>query len=105
MKQGLALGVRPNVQLCRPNRYMRYSPDNYETCYTIRRNCPLPDHAHTHEGCSCRYLPSAKGLQWLTVLAAICLVIGLLILYLKLITSPQNGLFTILSKSNCFLIL
>jgi hypothetical protein len=91
MKQGIALGIRPNVQLCRPNRYMRYSPDKFDTCYYIRRNCPVTTAVQLPEGCSCRYLPSAKGLQWLTVLAAICLVIGLLLLYLKVIVSPANG--------------
>ncbi|CAF3442594.1 unnamed protein product [Rotaria sp. Silwood1] len=90
MKQGIPLGIRPNVQICRPNRYMRYSPENFDSCYHIRRNCPVTEPEKLHEGCSCRYLPSAKGLQWLTVLAAIFLVLGLLSLYLKTITSPQN---------------
>jgi len=90
MKQGVALGTRPNVQICRPNRYMRYSPEKHNDCYNFRRQCPVMEGAQLPEGCSCRYLPSAKGLQWLTVLAAICLVLGLLILYFKLITSPQN---------------
>ena len=92
MKQGVALGVRPNVPVCRPNRYMRYSPNNFDACYTIRRNCPVIQAGELPAGCSCRYLPSTKGLQWLTVLAAGCLILGLLILYLRIITSPQNGL-------------
>ena len=91
MKQGVALGIRPNVQLCRPNRYMRYSPDKYETCYYIRRNCPVTERAQLPDGCACRYLPSTKFLQWLTIFAAVFLIIGLLLLYLKTITSPQNG--------------
>ncbi|CAF2893269.1 unnamed protein product [Rotaria sp. Silwood2] len=90
MKQGIPLGIRPNVQICRPNLYMRYSPDDFDTCYHIRRNCPVTEPEQLSAGCSCRYLPSTKGLQWLTVLAAIFLVIGLLLLYLKTITSPQN---------------
>jgi hypothetical protein len=92
MKQGVALGVRPNVQVCRPNRYMRYSSKNFDACYNIRRNCPVVEAGQLPEGCSCRYLPSTKALQWLTVLAAGCLILGLLILYLRIITSPQNGL-------------
>jgi hypothetical protein len=92
MKQGVALGVRPNVQVCRPNRYMRYSVDNFDLCYHIRRNCPVTEPSQLPKGCSCRYLPSAKGLQWLTLLAAGCLILGLLLLYLKIITSPQNRL-------------
>ncbi|CAF2322110.1 unnamed protein product [Rotaria sp. Silwood2] len=89
-KQGVAFGTRPNVQICWPNRYMRYSPDKFDTCYSIRRNCPVIEKNDLPEGCSCRYLPSAKALQWLTVLAAIFLVVGLLLLYLKTIASPQN---------------
>lgn len=92
MKQGIALGTRPNVQICRPNRYMRYSVKNFDTCYNIRRNCPVMEASQLPDGCHCRYLPSARALQWLTILAAVCLVIGLLILYLKNIVSPQNGL-------------
>lgn len=91
MKQGVALGVRPNVQICRPNRYMRYSADKFDTCYHIRRNCPVIEPEQLPEGCSCRYLPSAKGLQWLTILAAVFLVLGLLLLYFKTIATPQNG--------------
>ena len=91
MKQGVALGIRPNVQICRPNRYMRYSADKFDTCYYIRRNCPVTEKAQLPAGCSCRYLPSAKALQWLTVLAAICLVIGLLLLYFIAITTPENS--------------
>jgi len=90
MKQGVALGTRPNVQICRPNRYMRYSVESFDQCYNIRRNCPVMEAGQLPKGCSCRYLPSAKGLQWLTVLAAICLVIGLLILYLRTIATPEN---------------
>ncbi len=93
MKQGIALGTRPNVQICRPNRYMRYKVQNFDTCYPIRRNCPVTEVGSLPEGCSCRYLPSAKGLQWLTSLAAVCLIIGLLILYLRTIVTPQNGSF------------
>ncbi|CAF0766158.1 unnamed protein product [Rotaria sordida] len=96
MKQGIALGIRPNVQICRPNRYMRYSSDNFDTCYHIRRNCPVTEQEQLPEGCLCRYLPSAKGLQWLTVLAAIFLVLGLLLLYLKTIASPQNDVAVLL---------
>jgi hypothetical protein len=91
-KQGVALGTRHNVQICRPNVYMRYSVNRFDTCYSIRRNCPVMEPGQLPAGCSCRYLPSAKGLQWLTILAAVFLVIGLLILYLKTIASPQNGL-------------
>lgn len=92
MKQGIALGVRPNVKICYPNLYMRYSSDKVDVCYNIRRSCPVIEPAQLPKGCSCGYLPSAKGLQWLTVLAAIFLILGLLLLYLKTITSPQNGL-------------
>jgi len=91
MKQGVALGTRPNVQICRPNRYMRYSVENFDTCYYIRRNCPVTEPEQLPNGCSCRYLPSAKALQWLTILAAIFLISGLLILYLKTIATPQNN--------------
>lgn len=89
-KQGVPLGVRPNVELCRPNHYMRYSPDKFDECYHIRRSCPVMKPEDIPKGCSCQYLPSAKGLQWLTVFAAILLVLGLLLLYLKTIATPQN---------------
>jgi hypothetical protein len=92
LKQGVALGVEQNIKICRPNLYMRYSPDDYSTCYNIRRNCPVIEKSQLPKGCSCRYLPSTKGLQWLTCLAALCLIFGLLIIYLKVITTPQNGL-------------
>jgi len=91
MKQGVALGTRPNVQICRPNRYMRYSVNDFEACYSVRRNCPVTEPGQLPKGCSCRYLPSARGLQWLTVLAAIFLILGLLILYLKTIAKPENN--------------
>lgn len=92
-KQGVPLGNRVNVSTCRPNRYMRYKVANFDTCYPIRRNCPVSETAQLPEGCSCRYLPSTKGLQWLTILAAICLGVGLLVLYTKTQVSPQNGSF------------
>jgi len=103
VKQGVALGTRHNVQLCRPNRYMRYSVANFDTCYYVRRNCPVTEPSQLPKGCSCRYLPSAKALQWLTILAAVCLVTGLIILYVKLITTPQKGLF--IKKKNNFKII
>lgn len=90
-KQGVSLGTRANVTICRPNLYMRYKSDHFEQCYHIRRNCPVTPLSQLPEGCSCKYLPSAKGLQWLTVLAAICLGLGLLILFVKTQVSPQNG--------------
>ena len=90
-KQAIALGIRPNVQICVPNRYMRYKADKFDSCYHIRRNCPVIEQDELPEGCACRYLPSTKGLQWLTILAAIFLVLGLLLLYLKTIASPQNS--------------
>lgn len=93
MKQGVALGIRPNVQLCRPNLYMRYSADKHDSCYHVRRNCPVANLAQLPEGCSCRYLPSTRGLQWLTILAAVFLVLGLVLLYFKTIVSPQNSSF------------
>lgn len=100
MKQGISLGTRPNVQICRPNRYMRYSVENFDTCYNIRRNCPVMDAGQLPNGCHCRYLPSARALQWLTILAAVFLVIGLLILYLKIIATAQNGLFFLRKSMN-----
>jgi len=90
MKQGVALGTRHNVHVCRPNRYMRYSVENFDTCYYVRRNCPVVEPGNLPKGCSCRYLPSTKGLQWLTILAAVFLSIGLLLLYVKLVTSSQK---------------
>jgi hypothetical protein len=72
---------------------MRYSPDNYTSCYPIRRRCSVLEKHQLPKGCSCRYLTSAKVLQWLTVIAAIFLVLGLILLYLKIIASPQNGLY------------
>lgn len=90
MKQGVALGIRPNVQICRPNRYMRYTSDKFPACYHIRRNCAVHQQAQLPEGCLCRYLPSVRVLQWLSIVAAIFLVLGLLLLYFKTITSPQN---------------
>ena len=93
-KQGIAIGIRP-VQVCYPNRYMRYAPEKYDTCDHIRRNCPVLQPADIPEGCSCRYLPSARCVQWLSILAAAFLTIGLLLLYLKTIASAQNGSFCI----------
>lgn len=91
VKQGVSFGTRPNVEVCIPNRYMRYSFNNFDKCYHLRRNCPVNEQSQLPAVCSCRYLPSTKALQWLTVLAAICLVIGLLILHLKTIGTAQNG--------------
>jgi len=90
MKQGVALGVRHNVQICYPNRYMRYSADKFDTCYHIRRNCPVTEPGQLPDGCFCRYLPSARALQWLTVLAAVFLILGLVLVYLKIIITGQN---------------
>ncbi|CAF3608659.1 unnamed protein product [Adineta steineri] len=90
IKQGLALGVQPNVQICRPNLYMRYKPNEFNLCYNIRRYCPVLQVDQIPEGCSCRYLPSTKALQWFTVLAAVFLIIGLLLVYLNNIAQPQN---------------
>ena len=92
LKQGVALGVRTDIKVCRPNRYMRYTPDTFHACYPTRRTCSVIDDDKLHEGCSCSYLPSTKGLQWLTCLGALCIILGLLLLYLKVITTPQNGL-------------
>ena len=94
IKQGVALGTQPNVQFCYPNRYLRYSPESYQACRNFRRNCPVTPKDQLPEGCSCRYLPSAKGLQWLTVLAAICLTLGVILLYLKTITTPENSSYS-----------
>jgi hypothetical protein len=107
MKQGVALGTRVNVQICRPNVYMRYSLDHFDACYSIRRNCPVIEPGQLPQGCYCRYLPSAKALQWLTILAVVFLVIGLLILYLKTIASPQNDSATLVLSFGpfiCFLL-
>jgi hypothetical protein len=93
VKQGVALGTRPNVFICRPNHYMRYSVENFEICYYIRRNCPVIEPGQLPKGCHCQYLPYAKGLQWLVILAAIFLIVGLLLLYLKIIATPQKSLF------------
>jgi hypothetical protein len=60
IKQGVALGTRLNVQVCRPNVYMRYSSDNHHSCYHIRRNFPVTLKDQLTEGCSCRYLLPAK---------------------------------------------
>jgi hypothetical protein len=92
IKQGVTIGTRTNVQFCYPNRYMRYSPNSYHTCNVWRRSCPVLTKDKIPAGCSCSYLPSAKALQWLTVLAAVCLILGLILLYLKIITAPENSL-------------
>ena len=91
IKQGVTVGTRADVQFCYPNRYMRYSPQSYQACHNFRRSCPVLSKDKIPEGCSCRYLPSAKALQWLTVLAAICLTIGLILLYVKTIAAPENS--------------
>ncbi|CAF0892986.1 unnamed protein product [Didymodactylos carnosus] len=41
--------------------------------------------------CTCDYIPSTKGLQWCCILAALYLILGILVLYLKLIAAPQNA--------------
>lgn len=95
MRQGVTLGTRTNVQFCHPNRYMRYSTNNYTLCHNYRRKCSVFNQDQFPEGCSCQYLPSTKGLQWLTGLAAICLILGILLLYLRSIASPNNSSYTI----------
>lgn len=90
-EQGVAVGVRLNVPICYPNRYLRYSPSSYRTCNFYRNKCPVMNKNDLLKECSCRYLPSSKALQWLTVLAAICLVLGLILLYFKAIATPQNN--------------
>jgi hypothetical protein len=90
IRQGVTMGTRKNVQFCYPNVYMRYTPEHYTTCNNYRRRCSVLEKSQIPEGCSCRYLPSAKGLQWLTILAALTLILGLLLIYLKLISSSQN---------------
>lgn len=96
IKQGVALGTRQNVAICWPNRYMRYTPEKFDSCYNVRRNCPVSETVKLPEGCSCHYLPSTKVIQWLTILAAVFLIFGLLLLYLKTIASPQNGLYILM---------
>jgi hypothetical protein len=93
MKQGVALGIQADVQICRANRYMRYSPAHFPSCYQIRRHCPVIDKQRLPAGCSCRYLPSIEAVQWLTVLAVVFLVVAVLLLYLKAISSADNGSF------------
>lgn len=95
-KQGVALGVRADVQTCRPNVYMRYSPEKDDKCYHLRRNCPVIEPSKLPDGCECRYLPYTRVLQWFTILAAILLVVAVLLLYLKTISSAQNGSFNII---------
>lgn len=90
-KQGITLGTRNNVRVCRPNWYMRYPIDKFPICYPIRRSCGVAENEELGDGCSCRYLPSTKGLQWLTVLATVFIVLGLLLVYLKIISSAENG--------------
>lgn len=92
-KQGVSLGTRPHVLACWPNVYLRYSPETFNECYNIRRNCPVMPKDKIPKGCACRYLPSDRALQWLTILAAVFLTVGLLLLYLKTIAQPQNGSF------------
>lgn len=96
LKQGIALGVRTNVQTCQPNWYMRYSPSAFHSCFPIRRDCAVNLDSNIAPGCSCRYLPSTKGLQWLTIIASGFLVLGLILLYLRTISSPENGTYRIL---------
>lgn len=43
--------------------------------------------------CQCRYLSVTRIQQWLSILAAVFLLWTIWIFYLKLIASPQNGLF------------
>ncbi|CAF0893229.1 unnamed protein product [Didymodactylos carnosus] len=88
-KQGLPINQRATY-VCLPNRYLRYSADHNNECFHRRRECGLYSSQTLPDGCKCRYLPSTKGLQWLTILAAIVLIIGLLLLYMKLIATPQN---------------
>lgn len=91
VKQGVSLGTQPNVTVCRPNQYMRYSAKNFDKCYHLRRNCPVTPQSQLPSVCTCDYLPSTSALQWLTILAAVFLVIGLLVLYLKTIGTAENG--------------
>lgn len=95
IKQGVTIGTRKNVQICWPNLYMRYPPEKFDICYSNRRSCPVLDKDHLPEGCTCRYLPSTQGLQWLTILAVAFIIFGLLLLYLKTIASAQNGFISL----------
>ena len=92
IKQGITLGSRSDVQICWPNRYMRYSSDNFDQCYAFRRDCPVKMNKDLPKGCSCNYLPSTKALQWLAILTATLLSFGLLLLHFNTIASPQNSL-------------
>ncbi|CAF0892969.1 unnamed protein product [Didymodactylos carnosus] len=89
-KQAVGINAR-ETYVCMPNRYLRYNSEHNAECFYRRRECGLYSANSIPADCRCRYLPSTKGLQWLTILAAISLVLGLLLLYLKLIATAQNG--------------
>ncbi|CAF0893211.1 unnamed protein product [Didymodactylos carnosus] len=82
--------------VCRPNTYLRYKSKDIDTeiCFIYRHLCSsLTNVIHP---CTCNYLPSTKGLQWCCILAAIFMILGLLLLYLKLIAIPQHDMLAFL---------
>jgi hypothetical protein len=70
---------------------MRYTPKSFTRCHNIRRNCPVSN-KETPAECQCNYLSSTKALQWLTIIAAVFISLGLILLYLRIISSPGNSL-------------
>lgn len=90
-EQGIAIGIRLNVPICYPNRYLRYSPSSFKTCNFYRNKCAVVGKNDLPKECSCQYLPSSKGLQWLAIIATVCLILGLILLYLKAVAIPENS--------------
>lgn len=85
---------QPNIEnfVCRPNKYLRYDQHDHqisEICYESRHQCSSIIGVHPY--CRCQYLILTQIQQWCSIFAAICLLFAIIILYLKLIASPQNG--------------
>lgn len=90
------ISSQPNIEnfVCRPNTYVRYdifSKEASQKCYSSRHQCSSI--VDVPSDCKCKYLSVTKLQQWLSILAAIFILLAICVLYLKLIASPQNGSF------------
>jgi len=97
------ISSQPNIEnfVCRPNLYVRYDTTNQQQtqqCYEIRHQCSSIIGVF-YPNCQCQYLLSTQIQQWSTIIASIFLVLTIVILYLKLIASPQTSSLDFLSKT------
>lgn len=97
------ISSQPNIEnfVCRPNFYIRYDTTNEQLnqiCYESRHQCSSI--IGVHPDCKCKYLHSNQIQQWSTILASVFLLLTIIILYLKLIASPQTSSYLFIFYSN-----